>query len=78
MNRQEKVNLAHRKLGQKDQTRAKSEENSSSTRKLNASLPKIGEHEILKSSIHGKDIPMLTEEIGKVCNRCCYSQWKKF
>ena len=70
MNRQEKVNLAHRKLGQKDQTRAKSEENSSSTRKLDASLPEFGEHEILESSTHGKDISMLTKEIGKVFTQC--------
>ena len=40
VNRQEKANLAQRKLGQKDQTRAKSEEYSSSTRKLGPSLPK--------------------------------------
>ena len=47
VNRQEKVHLAHRKLGQKDRTRAKSEEDSSRTRKLDASLTRIGEHEIL-------------------------------
>ena len=41
VNRQEKVNLAHRKLGQKDQTRAKSEEGSSCTRKLDASSPEL-------------------------------------
>ena len=41
VNRQEKVNPAHRKLGQKDQTRAKSEKDCSSTRKLDASSPEL-------------------------------------
>ena len=41
MRRQEKVNLATRKLGQRDQTRAKSEEDSPCTRKLDASLPEL-------------------------------------
>ena len=41
MYRQEKVNLAHRKLRQKGQTLAKSAENSSCTRKLDASSPEL-------------------------------------
>ena len=68
-NRQEKVYLAHRKL-EKTKAGAKSEEENSSTRKLLMHHYQNLEHEILKSSTHGKDLPMHTEEIGKVCNRC--------
>ena len=63
--RQEKVNLAARKLGQKDQTRAKSEENSSCTRKLDASPPELENMRFSNHQYLGKS-PMLTKEIGKV------------
>ena len=41
MNRQEKVNPAHRKLGQKDPTRAKSEEDYPCTGKPDAPSPEL-------------------------------------
>ena len=70
MYRQENVNLAHRELAQKDQTRAKKCREFSLHKETWCIITRIGEHEILWSSVHGKDIPMHTEETGKNCNKC--------
>ena len=52
MSRQEKVLQATRKLGQKDQTQIKSEENPPGTRKLAACPPEFRKHGLHKPSIH--------------------------
>ena len=49
MSRQEKVVLASRKVEQKDQTQAKSEENFSSTKKLDGSKPEFKNMEFSKN-----------------------------
>ena len=69
MYRQEKVNLATRKLGQKDLTQPESEEDSSGTRKPDAVSPEM-ENMRFWSSLHGKDIPMHTEETGNNFSKC--------
>ena len=51
MHRQDMVNLAARKLGQKDLTRPKSEEDSPSTGQLVAVSPEMEKHEILQLPI---------------------------
>ena len=52
--RQEEVNLAARKLGQKDQTQTQSDENPSSTRKLAASSPEFRNMEYTNHRNMGK------------------------
>ena len=65
MYRQEKVNLAHRKLGQKNQTRAKSEENSSCTRKLDASSPELENMRFSNHRYVGKIFQCLQKKLGR-------------
>ena len=65
VNRQENVTPAHSKLGQKHQTRAKSEENSSSTRKLAASLPELKNMEISNHRYMEKIFQCLQKKLGR-------------
>ena len=65
VNRQEKVNLAHRNLGQKDQTRATSEENPSSTRKIDASLPELENMRFSNHRYTGKIYQCLQMKLGR-------------
>ena len=65
VNRRENVYLAHRKPGQKDQTRAKSEEDSSRTRTVDASSP---ESENIRFSNHrylGKIFQCIQKKLGR-------------
>ena len=63
--RQERVILAARKLWQKDQTRAKSEENSSCTRKLDASSPEMENMTFSNSQYVTKTFQCLQKKLGR-------------
>ena len=65
VNRQENVTLAHRKLGQKHQTRAKSEDDSSSTRKLDASLPELENMRFSNHRYMWKIFQCLQKKLGR-------------
>ena len=67
--RQEKVNLVARKSGQKDLNRPKSEEDSSCTRKLDASSPEL-ENMRFSDLQYMENIPMHTDETGKNFDTC--------
>ena len=65
MNRQEMVNLTHRKLGRKDQTRANSEQDSSSTRKPDALSPEMENLRFSKHRYMGKICQCLQKKLGR-------------
>ena len=64
MSRQEKVRQAIRKLGHKDQTQLKSEENHPSTRKLAACSPEIRNMEYTNHRYMGKIFGNLDKKLG--------------
>ena len=73
VHRQEKVNLARRKLGQKDQTRVESEENSSGTRKLDASLPDLENKRFSDHQYMEKIFQCVQKKLGRTTINATFS-----
>ena len=65
VNRKEMVNLTHRKLRRKDQTRANSEQDSSSTRKIDSLSPEMEKLRFSNHRYMGKICQCLQKKLGR-------------